>query len=206
MTRYHTLHKQIRQYSRTNKRTRLKAFLREGADLSTRHQSFDFFRRIRTLCPKQRLQCIHIFDSHGQPLSPQQELDEFVQYFGNQFNDPDFQQPDLPPLQVLPFDEAAVYEALRRMPAAKVVAPPSLPAIVWKVLAPELASSTYHALAYWWSVNPPKLQMTGRLDGCTSSPNRGNQARSHRLFDQSAFNILSAKLLRVLSPLNCCNV
>ena len=167
--------------------------------MSTRHQSFDFFRRIRTLCPKQRLQCIHIFDSHGQPLSPQQEFDEFVQYFGNQFNDPDFQQPDLPPLQVLPFDEAAVYEALRRMPAAKVVAPPSLPAIVWKVLAPELASSTYHALAYWWSVNPPKLQMTGRLDGCTSFPNRENQARSHRLFDQSAFNTLSAKLPRILS-------
>ena len=156
LTRYRTLHKRIRQYSRTNKRTRLEAFLREGADLAMRHQSFDFFRRIRTLCPKQRLQRIHMFDSHGQPLSPQQELDELVQYFGTQFHDPDFLQPDLPPLQVLPFDEDAVYEALRRMPATKAVAPPSLPAIVWKALAPELASSTYHALAHWWSVNPPQ--------------------------------------------------
>ena len=42
------------------------------------------------------------------------------------------------------------------MPATKAVAPPSLPAIVWKALAPELASSTYHALAHWWSDDPKK--------------------------------------------------
>ena len=114
-----------------------------------------FFRRIRTLCPKQRLQRIHIFDSRGQPLSPQQEFDELVQYFEIQFNDPDFHHPDLTLLQVLPFDEEAVYEALRRMPAIKAVAPPSLPAVVWKALAPEMASSIYQALAHW-SVNPPQ--------------------------------------------------
>ena len=71
-----------------------------------------------------------MFDSHGQPLSPQQELNALVQYFGTQFHDPDFQQPALPALQVLPFDEKAVHEALNRLPATKAVAPPSLPAIV----------------------------------------------------------------------------
>ena len=44
LTRYRTLHQQIRQYSRTNKRNRLEAFLREGADLAMKHQSFAFFR------------------------------------------------------------------------------------------------------------------------------------------------------------------
>ena len=42
------------------------------------------------------------------------------------------------------------------MPATKAVAPPSLPAIVRKALAPELTSSIYHAMAHWWSVNPPQ--------------------------------------------------
>ena len=156
LTRYRTLHKQIRQYSRTNKRNRLENFLREGADLAMKHQSFDFFRRIRTLCPKQRYQRIHMFDGHGQPLSPQQELNELIQYFGTQFHDPDYQPPTPPALQVLPFDERAVHAALKRLPATKAVAPPCLRAIVWKVLAPELAGSTYRALAHWWSVSPPQ--------------------------------------------------
>ena len=121
-----------------------------------KHQSFDFFRRIRTLCPKQRYQRIHMFDGHGQPLSPPQELSELVQYFGTQFHDPDFQPTALPALQVLPFDESTVHAALQRLPATKAVAPPCLPAIVWKVLATELVGSTYRALAHWWSASPPQ--------------------------------------------------
>ena len=199
LTRYRTLHKRIRQYSRTNKRTRLEAFLLEGADLAMRHQSFDFFLRIRTLCPKQRLQRVHMFDSHGQPLSPQQELDELVQYFGTQFHDPDFLQPDLPPLQVLPFDEDAVYEALRRMPASKAVAPPSLPAMVWKALAPELASSTYHALAHWWSVNPPQAPDDWTAGWLHLIPKPGKPSTKPQALRPICLH-------RVLSPLNYCNI
>ena len=71
-----------------------------------------------------------MFDGHGQPLSPPQELSELVQYFGTQFHDPDFQPTALPALQVLPFDESTVHAALQRLPATKAVAPPCLPAIV----------------------------------------------------------------------------
>ena len=53
-----------------------------------------------------------MFDGHGQPLSPQQELSELVQYFGTQFYDPDFQPIDVPALQALPFDESTVHAAL----------------------------------------------------------------------------------------------
>lgn len=42
------------------------------------------------------------------------------------------------------------------MPATKAVAPPSLPAIIWKVLARELAASTFQALDHCWRVNPPQ--------------------------------------------------
>ena len=126
-----------------------------------------------------------MFDSHGQPLSPQQELDEFVQYFGTQFHDQDFLIPALRPLQVLPFDEAAVNEALRRMPATKAVAPPSFPAIVWKELAPELASSTYHALAHWWSVNPPSSPR--RMDGWLATPHSQAGKIEHEASSSSTY-------------------
>ena len=75
LPRYRILPKKIKEYSKINKKTKFEAFLQEGANLAIRHHSFDFFRRIRQLCPKQRFKHIHMFDSHGQHLNPQQELD-----------------------------------------------------------------------------------------------------------------------------------
>ena len=39
-------HKQVRQYSRQNKKQKLADFLREGADLALRHQTYDWYRKI----------------------------------------------------------------------------------------------------------------------------------------------------------------
>ena len=45
-------HKQIRHFSRMNKRQKLEDFLQECADLAMRHQTYDWFRMVRKLCPK----------------------------------------------------------------------------------------------------------------------------------------------------------
>ena len=45
-------HKQVRQFSRQNKRQKLEDFLQEGADLALRHQTYDWYCKVRKLCPK----------------------------------------------------------------------------------------------------------------------------------------------------------
>lgn len=65
LARFRSLHKQIRKYSRQNKKQKLEDFLQEGAELALRHQTFDWFRRVRKLCPKQKPQRIQLFDPHG---------------------------------------------------------------------------------------------------------------------------------------------
>ena len=95
-----------------------------------------------------------MYDSHGHPLSPKYEFEQIVQYFSAQFIDPDFRPCDLAPLEALPFDLADVQEQLKRLPATKALAPPCLPAIVWKHLAPDLSQIVYHALRQCWTIQP----------------------------------------------------
>ena len=45
-------HKQIRQFSRANRRQKLETILAEGADLAMHGQTFEWYRKIRQLCPK----------------------------------------------------------------------------------------------------------------------------------------------------------
>ena len=58
LTLFRRCHKQIRHFSRQNKRQKLEDFLREGAHLAMRHQTYDWFRKIRKFSPKQRPQKI----------------------------------------------------------------------------------------------------------------------------------------------------
>ena len=44
---------------------------------------------------------MNMFDNHGQPLCPPEDLAQLVQYFGDQFHDPDFQPPVFTPIPVL---------------------------------------------------------------------------------------------------------
>ena len=86
-------HKQVRHFSRHNKCQKLEDFLKEGADLALRHQTYDWYRKVRKLCPKQRPQKIKMYDDHGQPLNPASELHSIQQFFGNLFQDPSFHYP-----------------------------------------------------------------------------------------------------------------
>ena len=52
----------------------LEDFLKEGIDLALRHQTYDWYRKVRKLYPKQRPQKIQMYDDHGQPLNPALEL------------------------------------------------------------------------------------------------------------------------------------
>ena len=83
------------------------------------HRTYDWFKSIRKLSPKQPHRCIQIYDCHDHPLNPNYELEQIVQCFSTQFSDPDFRPYELAPLEALPFDLADVQEQLKRLPATK---------------------------------------------------------------------------------------
>ena len=53
VTKFEKLHKQIRKQSRLNRKNRLTTFLEESVPCVLRNQMLEWFRHIRTLCPKQ---------------------------------------------------------------------------------------------------------------------------------------------------------
>ena len=74
VTTFLVRHKQIRQFSRAHRRQKLESILAEGANLAMHGQTFEWYRKIRQLCPKQRMCRIQLYDPHGMPLSPTQEI------------------------------------------------------------------------------------------------------------------------------------
>ena len=166
LTMFRRCHKQIRHFSRQNKRQKLEDFLQEGADLAMRHQTYDWFRKVRKLCPKQRPQKIQIFDDQGQPLTPSLELKRIENFFGQLFQDHSFQYPGNVSLRTLPFTSEDVLQGLHHLPEMKALAPPCMPAIIWRHLAPELAKPIHDALEHYWCaeiVAPPSHWLDGWL-------------------------------------------
>ena len=90
LTTFHRLHKMVRKQSRQNKRDKLQQILSEGADLAFNGRTFDWYRKIRFLCPKQQTGGIQLFDNHGLPLNPSQEVQSIEQYYSELFADPTF--------------------------------------------------------------------------------------------------------------------
>ena len=86
--RFDKLHKVIRRQSRQNRKHRLDTFLAESVPLVLQNKLHDWYKRIRTLCPKHSFRRIQMFDMHGAPLSQAQELERLTQYFQDLFTDP----------------------------------------------------------------------------------------------------------------------
>ena len=144
----------------------LEDFLQEAAALAMRHQTYDWYRKVRKLCPKQRPQKIQMYDDHGQPLNPHMELQRIEQFFGQLFLDASFQYPGNVALKTLPFTQEDVLQGLQDLPAMKALAPPCMPALIWRYLAPELAGPIYAAIEHHWcaeQVAPPSHWLAGWL-------------------------------------------
>ena len=157
VTTFRTLHKAIRKRNRQNKRDKLHTILAEGIDLALHGRIFDWYRKIRLLCPKQQTRRIQLFDPHGMPLAPQQELISIEQYYTNLFADPHFGSPELAPLTKFPFDRQDVFTKLLHLPSTKALAPDGLPALIWKHFAHDLVDPLMHQIHQVWLSRPIHL-------------------------------------------------
>ena len=161
---YQVLHCQNRQQSRLNKRHKLDSILAEGADLALWGQIFEWYRKIRRLCPKQYNRKIQFFDDHGMPLNPTQEIQAIERYYAELYLDaslPDFGRQ---PLTYLSFDCQDVRDALRDMPRMKDLAPDDFLAYIWKHFADDLAPYVRATFEYCWlgnEITPPPHWIVG---------------------------------------------
>ena len=166
VTKFDKLHKMIRKQNRLNRRNRLEAFLEESVPFVLRNQMHEWYRRVRTLCPKQQHRRIQMFDPTGAPMSQDQEFDRLVEYFQNLFTDVHSPLPHPPPLKTIPFTEEDVQLELERLSITKALAPDGFPALIWKQFAPQLTPIIYACIRQAWTSDPcipPTRWSTGWL-------------------------------------------
>ena len=160
------LYKFIRKQSHLNRKSRLETFLQESAPLVLSNRVHEWYKRVRTLCPKQHFRCIQMFDAHEAPMSQEQELDRLINYFQTLFTDVHDPLPHPPAIQDLPFTEADVLQELEQLPATKALAPDGFPALVWRHFASQLSPIVYECIRQAWSAPqciPPTHWSTGWL-------------------------------------------
>ena len=118
---FEKLHTVIRRQSRQNRKNRLDTFLAESVPFVLQNKLHDWYKRIRTLCPKHSFRRIQLFDMHGAPLSQAQELERLTQYYQELFTDSQAPIMTPPALNQLPFTEADVLHELQHLPVTKAL-------------------------------------------------------------------------------------
>ena len=148
--RFEKLHHAIRRQSRQSRRTRLEAFLADSVPMVLQNRMHDWYKRVRTLCPKQKFRRIQMYDLHGAPLSQAQEFERLTTYFQDLFKDTQAPISTPPALTDLPFTEADVLNELRHLPVTKALAPDGFPALIWRHFADILTPVVFPCIQHAW--------------------------------------------------------
>ena len=91
--------------------------------------------------------------STGTMLTKEAELDWMVIHHSQIYEAPRFATND-EPLQCMPFDQAALADALRNLPELKTAAPTAPPTALWKSVADEVAPWLFNVLEKLWIRSP----------------------------------------------------
>ena len=164
--RFEKLHTIIRRQSRQNRKNRLDIFLAESVPFVLQSKLHDWYKRIRTLCPKHSFRRIQLFDMHGAPLSQAQELARLTQYYQELFTDSQAPIMTPPALNQLPFTEADVLHELQHLLVTKALAPDGFPALIWRHFASILTPVMFPCISHAWCQNqnlPPSHWSAGWL-------------------------------------------
>ena len=150
VNRFEKIYQVIRRQSRQNRKNRLDTFLAESVPFVLQNRLHNWYKRIRTLCPKQTFRRIQMFNLHGAPLSQAQELDRLTQYFQDLFTDSQAPISTPPALTSLPFTEADVLHEFQHLPVTKALAPDGFPALIWRHFADILTPVVFPCISHAW--------------------------------------------------------
>lgn len=145
--RFRQLHKQLCHHCTRNKLDRIRQITSAAARAAAAHDTRALYEAVRQLTPKQARRAIRFRDAQGLLQDPRLQVD-FTKIF------------DVPTDPVLtptcsPWIPSAndLYHQLRKTKPLKAVAPGTLPGLVAKRLAPELASWPHTYLTMQWGTH-----------------------------------------------------
>ena len=150
--RFRQLHKQLCHHCKRNKLDRIRQITSAAARAAAAHDTRALYEAVRQLTPKQARRAIRFRDAQGLLQDPQQELTRLQVHFTKIFDVPT--DPVLTPT-CSPWIPSAndLYHQLRKTKPLKAVAPGTLPGLVAKRLAPELASWPHTYLTMQWGTH-----------------------------------------------------
>ena len=150
MTCFQRASRTFRAEARARRRYLVDQFLREAGECAIKGDVHQWYRRIRYICPKARMEKIHLRDSTGAMMSPEQSIQCLRQYYRDIFHDPAYTPEPLPALPRVPFSIAEIEAAIHKLPVRKAALPELPPTVAWKAAAGGLAARIHQTLQQCW--------------------------------------------------------
>ena len=101
-----------RKEARARKQCLVDEFLVEAQGCAIKRDISQWYKRVRTICPKNKLESIHLRSDGGELLSPEQSLQELHEYYAQLFHYRTYQPEPLPPMSPVPFTEVEIARRL----------------------------------------------------------------------------------------------
>ena len=155
MSQHFKLRTRLRKHCQAKRQERVNKVIQEATGAAYRHDSKRLYMAIRSLTPKQPRRQIR-FRQAGIAQTPQEELHALRAHFEAIFC---ASTSDLPTLQsmTMPFTQADLEHELRATKIDKAVASGTLPPLILKHFAPQLASWLYRYLEITWQHPCPSI-------------------------------------------------
>ena len=151
---FHRASQRFRKEAKRRKQALVDEFLQEAGDYAMKGDASQWYRRVRVLCPKNKLERIHLRAAEGVLLSPEMSIQALEAYYTELFHDSTYVPSPIPALSAVPFSRSEIESAILQLPLRKAVLPGLPPAIAWHAAACSLAADIRQTLQQCWCEGP----------------------------------------------------
>ena len=149
---------QLSNACREAKQARLHRVVEQAQEAAARHDSRKLYSIIRSLTPKQPFRLIRLQGHRGTAISAPEECRQLEGHFANVFMSKiQYMPPPMQSLETMPFTFDDLCNALAKAPPGKAVAPGTLPNLLIRSLAFELAEWLWGILHNLWIEGRPTI-------------------------------------------------
>ena len=146
------LHKEHSKHCKILRKKRITDALEEAEQAAQRHDAWALYRIVRSLAPKVPSKKFQI-QQKGQMLSPQEELHAMVHYYEELYDASHAPEVHCPGAlsEIFQVNEEELRYYLQHIPLRKAVSSGSVPGVVYRICAQELAPVLCKLLRYMWN-------------------------------------------------------
>ena len=165
----------FRKEAKHRKKQLVDGFLSEAHQCALQGDVSQWYKRVRYICPKTKLDSIHLRADDGTLLSPEKSIQALHAHYYQLFHDPSHRPCTIPPLFWAPFTIPEIEHALGKLPLRKATLPSKPPAVAWRAAAGSLATHIHATLEQFWCGESFTLpaESTGTFLCCASFQSLG---------------------------------